>query len=163
MAHSDEGWRLWGFAGEWALLKACSPTRALTWCNDWKPDKAGQQNIQTLFCPPLIAIVVVIQSSNLSDAPHWFVFIPSFFCLSVEQLARPPAYFIQLSRPLDVNLLPVKGAAFSWSPYVELSCIYLIAICPNPRAPTINSLSVSLLILMKCQHNWRLGNPPTMG
>ena len=84
----------------------------------------------------------------------------STFFLPLSRAARPPAYFIQLSRPLDVDLLPVKGAAFSWSPYVELSCIYLIAICPSPRAPTINSLSVSLLILMKCQHNWRLGNPP---
>ena len=37
----------------------------------------------------------------------------SKFFLPLSRAARPPAYFIQLSRPLDVDLLPVKGAAFS--------------------------------------------------
>ena len=96
-----------------------------TWCNDSKPDKAGQQNIQTLFCPPLIAIVV-IQSSNPPDAHHWFVFIPLF----LEQAAG--GYFIQLSRPLDVpcchskplcsvEALTRSNLASSSLPYVRAS------------------------------------------
>ena len=63
-----------------------------TWCKT-DPDKAGQQNLQTLFCPPLIPSSSSSQSSNLS-AHHWFVFIRLFLPLSWAV-----AYFIQLSRP----------------------------------------------------------------
>ena len=83
-----------------STASGCSLARAAHWVQPadatTHPDKAEQQNIQTLFCPPLIAIVVSQSSNPSADAHHWFVFIPLF----LEQAAG--GYFIQLSRPLDV-------------------------------------------------------------
>ena len=118
---------------------------------DWSGQSWAAKPPNTLLSPS--DTIVILQPVFKSVRASLICFHSAFSASQLSScLLHPIEPSFQIRSCFRWELLPVKDAAFTWSPYLEQSYISLIAICPNHRARVINS--PSLLILMKCQHCW---------